>query len=114
MGDLPWTAEFLERFRLGGEAALREVYVLHVGDVARIARRFLGFRSADVDDVVQEVFANAFSPTARSAFDATRRYGPYVATMARNMSISWAIKRHRELVLDDPGSLAGEACEDPS
>jgi RNA polymerase sigma-70 factor (ECF subfamily) len=111
-----WDTLFVERFRLGDAAALRAVYVVHAADVARVARRFLGARSpsADVDDVVQEVFARAFTPRARAAFDATRRYGPYVGTLARNVSINWAIKRRQEVVLADLDALAAEAPEDPS
>lgn len=93
---------------------LREIYARHAADVARVARRFLGARrqAADVEDVVQEVFARAFEQVARNAFDGARRFGPYVGTIARNVAIDWARMRDRESVVDDPESLNGDTPEE--
>ena len=112
-GEFLWDPEFVERFRLGDAAALREAYVLHVADASRVARRVLGPRCAtDVDDVVQEVFAKAFTSSARSAFDGARPYGPYVRTLTRNISINWLLKHRREVSTADIDSLSGETTED--
>jgi RNA polymerase sigma-70 factor (ECF subfamily) len=111
MGESEWSAEFTMRFRMGEAAALGEVYARHAPDVARAARRFLGARGHldDVEDVVQEVFSKALSPNVRSVFDGTRRFGPYLGSLARNLLVDWARKRGRELVVDDLGSFVDDA-----
>src|SRR5512142_3550350 len=43
------------RCQAGDRAAFREIFRLHRGDVARLVQRMLG-QSADLEDVVQEVF----------------------------------------------------------
>jgi RNA polymerase sigma factor (sigma-70 family) len=98
----PW---LVEEFRRGERAALTQVYrsyapALHKY-VRGLARRSgyieLGQVSA-VSDVVQEVFARAFSPASRRAYNATHEYGPYLKRIARNCFIDAARQRNRELL----------------
>src|SRR5262249_25624764 len=57
---------------------------------------------------VQEVFARAFSPAARLAYDGLRPYRNYLFTIARNLVIDATRARVHELVVDD------EAPDDPT
>src|SRR5262245_26231576 len=98
--------ELLARFRSGERVALAEVYrtylpqlqgaltrgfALHGSDrrVAAAATR------ADLADAIQEVFSRAFAPEARTAYDATRDYAPYLFVIARNVMITRHRKRAR-------------------
>jgi RNA polymerase sigma-70 factor (ECF subfamily) len=71
---------------------------LHAEDVALLLRhgfgfesggrrhRFIGYGSGfELQDVLHETFRRAFEPGARAAYDGIRPYGPYVATIARNL-----------------------------
>jgi RNA polymerase sigma factor (sigma-70 family) len=59
-----------------------------------------GATRAEIADVMQETFLRAFEDRARRAYDDQRDYGPYVASIARNLLADWARKRGRELSLD--------------
>lgn len=96
-GDRP----LLDAFRRGDRAALTTVYFHYVDDIAAVVR--LGFsvpgtgarvRGAPDEqaerDWVQEVFARAFAPRAREAYDGLRPYGSYLRQIARNMMIDRA------------------------
>jgi RNA polymerase sigma factor (sigma-70 family) len=86
--------QLLEAFRLGERWALEHVYRAHVrmldGYLQTLARagraRELSQPSA-IADSLQEVFIRAFSPAARSAYDASRPYGPYLRKIAKNLFI---------------------------
>jgi RNA polymerase sigma factor (sigma-70 family) len=88
----------VELFRAGDQETLTTVYRACVDQVRRIAVLVLracatsGARSpreigAALPDVVQEVFVKAFAPGARRRFDASRPFEPYLAQIARNVSI---------------------------
>jgi RNA polymerase sigma factor (sigma-70 family) len=100
--------DLLDRFRAGQPQALQHVYSVYRSGVKRIVRsgflraagvRFRGTAGGvdQVDDVVQEVFFRAFSPRARSAYDADRPYAHYLFAIARNELISWHRRRGREV-----------------
>ena len=73
--------ELLRRFRRGEVDALAAAYAAHVARVKTIVRRGFALSggntrvagvpegSAEIADVVQEVFARAFAPAARLAYD---------------------------------------------
>ena len=102
-------------FRRGDRAALETVYWWYVAGVERVVR--FGFRLGQRDDgvplsvpgaerdavadLVQEVFARAFSERARLAYDGLRPYGPYLLQIARNLLVDRARRSARELPLDD-------------
>jgi len=90
----------LDAFRRGDRAALAELYREYVRPVYAMvrggftfesggqARRFDGHRDpAAVENVVQEVFARAFAPAARAAYDGLRPYRNYLFTIGRNFII---------------------------
>ena len=101
--------ELLRSFRDGTRAALEEVYWAYVDRVEHVLR--MGFvvaatgthvpgagqDHAERADLLQEVFARAFAPAARLAYDGIRDYAPYLDTIARNLLVDRARKRGREI-----------------
>ncbi|TPV94391.1 MAG: sigma-70 family RNA polymerase sigma factor [Myxococcales bacterium FL481] len=93
-----WPQTLLVDFRAGHREALTKVYELHAPLVAQVLRhgfafssrgqqrRFVGYRSAfEFQDALHETFRRAFEPRARLGYDGIRPYGPYLATIARNV-----------------------------
>jgi RNA polymerase sigma factor (sigma-70 family) len=112
----------LARFRAGDRDALETVYRAYLDKVADIvAHGFriagtggaitgLGRHPADLADTVQEVFLKAFSRNARTSFDGTRDFGPYLGRIARNVMIDRARRSGRELLMPEvDGEVAGAA-----
>lgn len=97
--------ELLIAFRRGDRDALEKVYWAYVGRVEQLVlRRALRGRSrraSDVADLVQEVFIRAFSERGRLGYDGLREYGPYLLTIARNVTINRARAEGREPALAD-------------
>ena len=105
--------DLLARFQVGDRDALETVYRAYVAKISAIVTNGfriaatggavpgLGRRPADLADAVQEVFLRAFSRGARASFDGTRDFGPYVASIARNVMIDRARRCGRELLLPD-------------
>jgi RNA polymerase sigma factor (sigma-70 family) len=105
--------ELLHRFREGDRSALDCVYYAHCADVLRLVRQGFVLRGpppvhirglVDPDeqqDVVQEVFAKAFSPSARHSYDGWRPYRPFLLQIARNVRIDYERRRWREVPLLD-------------
>jgi len=101
--------QLLAAFRRGERAALVAVYWAYVDRVERLIRG--GWRTPtgerveppgrdDIADLVQETFARAFGERARLGFDGVREFGPYLATIARNLLVDWARRRGREVPVD--------------
>lgn len=118
----------LEAFRRGERAALTRVFRAFVNDVAvtlrvgvvvtvesQRARVGVGLPETEVESLVQETFARAFSPKARAAYDGLRPYGAYLATIARNLLVDRERARRREnlVALDDVAVLAADERTDP-
>jgi RNA polymerase sigma factor (sigma-70 family) len=105
--------DLLARFQAGDRDALETVYRAYVDQISAIvtngfriaatggAVQGLGRRPADLADAVQEVFLKAFSRGARTSFDGMRDFGPYIATIARNVMIDRARRCGRELLLPE-------------
>lgn len=99
----------LRGFREGDREALAHVYWAYVDKVEKVLRAgvfcsratsFLpGLRpgSADLEDLVQEVFIRAFAPLARRSYDGVRPYEAYVLTIARNVLADWWRRRRIEI-----------------
>ena len=109
----------LDAFRRGDREALATVYFHYVDDIAAIVRhgfsvpatgaRVRGvFDEQAQRDVVQEVFARAFAPRARDAYDGVRPYGPYLRRIARNLMIDRARAEGQTVALDDDVEIAAE------
>jgi RNA polymerase sigma factor (sigma-70 family) len=119
--------DLLERFRAGDRDALEVVYRAYVARVSEIAAN--GFRiastggavsgfgrgTADLADTVQEIFLKAFARTARLSFDGSRDFGPYLASIARNVMIDRARRSGREILLPeiDLDRASSSAVSDP-
>ncbi len=109
---MTWLAqnqERLARYRAGDRATLAEVYEHYAPGLAKSLR--LGFTARcpggpktfslrltafDVDDVVQESFIRAMSPTARKSFDGSRSFSAYLSGVCRNVLIDRFRKTSRE------------------
>jgi RNA polymerase sigma factor (sigma-70 family) len=107
----------LERFRDGDPSTLARVYWEFVERVEQIIQRSLRSwrrqdgHTGDVEDLVQETFARAFSETARRSYDGRRDYGPYVSTIARHVLIDF-LRSHRAESLLVPEQLDVSALPD--
>lgn len=78
--------------------------------MASFARAIGAFELAQpsaVADLSQEVFARAFSESARTSYDAARPYGPYLNAIAKNCLVDLVRKRRRDVAceLHDPASI---------
>lgn len=122
--------EHLAAFRDGERDALERVYRQHVDEVVVFLRsgfmyttndkpmRYPGARdSFELESLVQEVFARAFEPRTRLAYDGVRPYGAFLNGIARNLVLDKLRKaaRHGEVlaapdVIDSVaiGELPGE------
>jgi RNA polymerase sigma factor (sigma-70 family) len=99
----------LRAFRAGEPDALELVYWEYVGKVEALLRSGFEVRGRGVRvkgacrdpeelaDLVQEVFARAFSEKARRGYDGFREYGPYLYAIARNALVDWARTGGREI-----------------
>lgn len=99
----------LNQFRAGAAEALAAVYWEYVRKVERLLSAGFDVRSRgtrvggacrqpdDLADLVQEVFARAFSDKGRRAYDGLRDYGPYLYAIARNTLVDWARVRGHEI-----------------
>lgn len=106
----------LEAFRRGERWALERVYRAHVrmldGYVRALARAAQAREAAHegaVADSLQEIFVRAFAPGARSAYDSTRPYAPYLRKIAKNLFIDQLRAQGRSLE-ESVGTLPDE-CE---
>ena len=116
----------LDAFRRGDSAALATVYFHYVDDIAAMVRHGFSIPTsgtrvrgaadeATERDLIQEVFARAFAPRARDAYDGIRPYGAYLRRIARNLMIDRVRTAGRDVPLaDDDGEIeiAAEAPED--
>jgi RNA polymerase sigma factor (sigma-70 family) len=104
--------DLYRRFREGDRAALETVYRACVAQVTAAVKQTCRWQAGpgqssrgcphwcQVADWVQEVFARAFAPRARAAFDGERAYGPYLAAIARNVVLDNLRHRGREIPTD--------------
>jgi RNA polymerase sigma-70 factor (ECF subfamily) len=127
MSSLAPDANFLKAFREGHREALERVYREHVKQVERYLRTLVRARgpqsfvhSGAVDDMIQEVFVCAFSPSARRNYDGVRDFVPYLMTIARNCFINTLRIARREMpksddelarFVGDAGEIREEWCE---
>ncbi len=95
---------FLEAFRRGERWAIERVYREHVRmldgylrALARAARAREVAHDGLIADWLQEIFIRAFSPGARSAYDGSRPYAPYLRRIAKNLFIDQLRARSRAL-----------------
>ncbi|MGC4116837.1 MAG: sigma-70 family RNA polymerase sigma factor [Myxococcales bacterium] len=107
--------ELLEAFRRGDRSALMEVYreysravfgLLTDGFSYESGGRSLVFRGFTLpwarEEAVQEIFARAFQPSARLAYDGVRPYRNYLLTIARNHVLDLVRGQSREVLVSEP------------
>lgn len=96
----------------GQRSALRALYDRHRPLVWRLARAFADLDGDDVEDVVQESFVRAFR--SLQGLKDSRRFGPWLLTIARNRALSRLARRRagtelaEELAREAEASAAGE------
>lgn len=78
-----------------------ESIVRHGFSVVRKGTYVRGSNGQEIRDLVQEVFARAFSQRSRIGYDGLREYGPYICRIARNVLADWARHSGRELMVDE-------------
>lgn len=120
--------ELLAAFRDGRRDALERVYRQHAPEIARFLRhgfmytsndqptRYPGVQSTfELESLVQEVFARAFTPRARLAYDGVRPYGAFLTGIARNVLLDQLRRqaRHGE-VISAPEVLDRTPAESPA
>ncbi|MFN0245364.1 MAG: RNA polymerase sigma factor [Kofleriaceae bacterium] len=104
--------EQLEACRRGERSALDAVFRAHAQGLARLLKRIVG-PSADVEDLLQETFANAITafPTFRGEASIKtwlHRIGVYVAHQHLRRP-----RHRREVALDDADAISRETTETP-
>ncbi len=105
----------LDAFRRGEPAALGKVYREYAGMLfAFLANGFAfeGGAGTSVfkgvrepwarEEAVQEIFARAFSPPSRLAYDGVRPYRNYLLTIARNHVLDALRRGGREILVSEP------------
>ncbi|MBL8911879.1 MAG: sigma-70 family RNA polymerase sigma factor [Archangium sp.] len=98
---MAWDQAFLQKFRSGEATAMAEVYRQHVPSLHRLLRAaafrgplFSSLRApSELENTLLEVFARAFEPRAREAYDGVRPYEAFLMGIARNVLLENARRR---------------------
>jgi RNA polymerase sigma-70 factor (ECF subfamily) len=118
--DLEQDAELHAAFRRGDPEVLAQVYLHYQPLVRNMLTKGFAFASrgrlvrshgiarADVEDIVQEVFARAFSHAARRAYDGVRPYRSYLFAITRNFVVQLARTTRAQPLPFDERALATE------
>lgn len=128
MVKLRENAWLLQAFRRGDRAALGQVYDEYAPSLIELLKEgfaiessgtrylFEGYREPwRLETAVQEVFARAFAPAARDAYDGLRPYKNYLYTIARNHIIdNFRRKKRNFLPLEDVPEQKLADLTDPS
>jgi RNA polymerase sigma factor (sigma-70 family) len=98
--------QLLDGLRAGDAEILEHIYSAYVNEVeaiikGRLARGPGRGWGGEMEDLVHEVFARAFSSNARRSFNGVGEYGAYLAAIARNLVATWAHRRLREPTIRD-------------
>lgn len=101
----------LEGFRAGRRDALERVYWEQIDGIETLVRATLRrsqqFSPANVADLVQDIFAKAFSAKARVGYDGVREYSPFLRQIARNTLVDWLRQRGKEAFVEiDPEAVS--------
>jgi RNA polymerase sigma factor (sigma-70 family) len=98
-------AKLVGRVRAGSEQAFAVLFERHYRGILSFCRHMLGSRE-EGEDVVQQVFANAYADMLRS--DKELNFKPWLYRIARNQCISALRARHHDVELSsDEPSLVG-------
>lgn len=102
--------KLLEAYRSGNAACLRPLMERHEGDLMRFLTRLMGDRSA-AEDVFQETFLQIHR--SASTFDTSRRFRPWLFTIAANKARDFLRKRNRQRSMEVSTPVGGDG-ERPS
>lgn len=86
-----------EKYRSGDSAAMRTLMERHVHDLLAFLTRMVGDR-AGAEDVFQDTFLQIHQ--AAGTFDATRRFRPWLFTIAANKARDYLRRKNRRRTLD--------------
>ncbi|GAB4383658.1 MAG: RNA polymerase sigma factor [Phycisphaerales bacterium] len=93
-----------ERYRKGDPEALRCLIERHHGDLLRFLTRLVGDRSA-AEDVFQETFLQIH--LSANTFDSSRRFRPWLFTIAANKGRDYLRKRGRQQSMEVSAPVGG-------
>jgi RNA polymerase sigma-70 factor (ECF subfamily) len=96
--------QLFERYRGGDMSAFRQLMERHHGDLLRFLYRLTG-DAASADDVFQETFLQIHQSS--DTFDITRRFRPWLFTIAANKARDYVRRRGRRRTLDLSAPVAG-------
>jgi len=96
--------QLFELYRRGEDSALRTLIERYEDDLARFLYRLLGDRTA-AEDVFQEAFLQVHQ--SANTFDATRRFRPWLFTIAANKGRDYLRKKGRKPTLDLSAPVSG-------
>lgn len=96
--------KLFEQYRGGDTAAIRTLIERHVIDLLAFLTRMVGDR-AGAEDVFQDTFLQIH--VAAGTFDATRRFRPWLFTIAANKARDYLRRRNRRRTLDLSAPIRG-------
>ena len=113
--------QVLRRFQEGDPSALESIVARYQGEVLSLVRRYLGSRSAGVEDVAQAVFVRVWR--ARASYEPRAKVGTWIYRITVNACLN-EIRRLRAeknrrvasfsaVFGDAPGDGGGDAARDP-
>lgn len=108
MPDERTDEHLLEDYRNGDAAALRTIIDRHHDALMRFLTRFLGDRQA-AEDVFQDAFLQVH--LSADSFDVTRRFKPWLFTIAANKARDYLRKSRRNHTLDLLAPIGGAGGE---
>lgn len=106
----PTDEDLFETYRRGDQAALRTLIDRHHDDLLRFLYRLLGDRQA-AEDVFQETFLQVH--LRAHTFDATRRFRPWLFTIAANRGRDLLRTRGRKRTLELSAPVSRGGAGDP-
>ncbi|HEX2656750.1 MAG TPA: RNA polymerase sigma factor [Polyangia bacterium] len=99
----PEVMALVDRARRQDPQAFRDLFQTHVGTVHRVVRRMVGAR-ADVDDLVQTAFVEAFRALPEFRGDAL--FSTWLTRIAVRLTMRSVRSRHATATLDESEELA--------
>lgn len=97
--------ELLVKHRSGDDDALRELVLRYHDDLLRFLYRLLGGDRQAADDIFQEAFLQVH--LSADTFDATRRFRPWLFTIAANKARDLLRKNSRRQTLELSAPVSG-------
>jgi RNA polymerase sigma-70 factor, ECF subfamily len=100
----PTDEQLFETYRQGDSSALRTLLERHVHDLLAFLTRMVGDR-AGAEDVFQDTFLQIHQ--AAATFDTSRRFRPWLFTIAANKARDFLRRKNRRRTLDLSAPISG-------